>query len=60
MLTIKTLIKEIYYIQPKPFEYFVKKGLDKKSNSETTISIINKNVFGKKKLIYCIYLNIRN
>ena len=51
MLTLKTLIKEIYYFQPKPFEYFVKKGLDKKSNSETTISIINKNVFGKKKLI---------
>ena len=48
ILTIKTLIKEIYYFQPKPFEYFVEKGVDKKSNSETTISIINKNAFGKK------------
>ena len=60
MLTLKTLIKEIYYFQPKPFEYFLNKGLDKKSNSETTIALIKKNDLGKKKLFYYCFNNSKS
>lgn len=45
MITIKTLLEEIDYFQPKPFDYFIEKGLNKKNNSETTIAILIKQVF---------------
>lgn len=39
MITIKALKEEIEFFNPKPFDYFIQKGLNQKSNPNNTIAL---------------------
>ena len=54
IITLQSLKEEIEYLSPKPFNYFIQKGLNQKYNPKNTIAIILKNKFNEDLLkSYC-------
>lgn len=60
MITINSLMEEIENFDNKPFRYFVKKGLDKKSNSKNVLALILKNELNEEILKHHSFNNSKN
>ena len=60
IISINSLKEEINFLRPKTFEFFLNKGLNKRSNPKSTISLLLRNRIKKTKNLISYTFNCSN